>query len=266
MIKQSADTNGAGVGARDAREAGRRLAVDRTALSVAHPTSVAFLDESGSIARDRFFAVGCLKVDEPALLTRKIQNLRDRRHWYGEIHFVELTRGALPFYKEIVDVLADLSQLRFSCFVADRSVADPIERFGDQYAAYQRLAVQLLHGNVRPHEIVAVLADNYSTPPHVRFEESIKAEVNRRLRRLAVHSVVRLDSRAADPLQLADLLVSAITFEFRASAGRASTGSPKGELARYVRSAFGADSCLQGVTNGRLNVKIYRGTLNASRR
>ena len=155
--------------------------------------------------------------------------------------------------------------MRFSCFVADRSVADPIQRFGDQYAAYQRLAVQLLPGNVRPHEIVAVLADTYSTPPHVRFEESIKAEVNRRLRRLAVHSVVLLDSRPADLLQLADLLVSAITFEFRASAGRASGVSPKAELARYVRSAFGADSCLQGITNERLNVKIYRSSVNSSR-
>lgn len=223
------------MGTRSARSSSgrRREGRRRDQLPQAHPTAVAFFDESGSIAKDRFFAVGCLKVDEPARLTRVVQNLRDRRHWYNEIHFVDLTSGALAFYREVVDVLAGSAGLRFSCFVADRQMADPVERFGGQHEAYQMLAAQLLHGSIRPREIVAVLADNYSTPAHVRFEEAIKAQVNRRFGRLAVHSVVRLDAQAADPLQLADLLVSAITFEFRQWAGLASATSPKARLSTY---------------------------------
>jgi hypothetical protein len=51
-----------------------------------------FLDESGSISHDPFFAVGCLKLAEPSILLRQIQKLRDRRHVYHEIHFASITR------------------------------------------------------------------------------------------------------------------------------------------------------------------------------
>jgi hypothetical protein len=40
----------------------------------------------GAIAGDRIFAVGCLKVSEPADLLRPLQKPKDRRHWHEEIH------------------------------------------------------------------------------------------------------------------------------------------------------------------------------------
>jgi hypothetical protein len=79
------------------------------------PTAVMFLDESGAVARDRFFAVGCLKLAESAQLLRDVNRLRDHWHWYKEIHFKDLTHGALEFYKEVVNLLAD-SAARFSLF------------------------------------------------------------------------------------------------------------------------------------------------------
>ena len=36
----------------------------------AYSSSIAFLDESGAISHDRFFAVGCLKLAQPCDLTR----------------------------------------------------------------------------------------------------------------------------------------------------------------------------------------------------
>jgi hypothetical protein len=54
------------------------------------------LDESGAIAKDRFFAVGCLKLAQPAPLLRAVQRLRGVEYWYKEIHFVDLTRDTLP--------------------------------------------------------------------------------------------------------------------------------------------------------------------------
>jgi hypothetical protein len=75
-------------------------------LHAAHPTAVVFLDESGAIASDRFFSVGCLKLPEPSALTRQIEKWRDRHHWYREIHFVDLTIKALPLYRELIDIVA----------------------------------------------------------------------------------------------------------------------------------------------------------------
>lgn len=158
---------------------------------------MAFLDESGSISQDRFFTVGCLKLSEPSVLLRRVQKLRDIHHWYHEIHFVKLTKGALPFYKEVVKVVA-ASDAEFSCFVADRQQDDPLTRFGGPHKAYQKLAAQLLVGSIRPFELLTVLADNYSTPDHVKFEEDLRADVNRRLQRLGVLTVCRLDSSSTD--------------------------------------------------------------------
>ncbi|MFD8704490.1 DUF3800 domain-containing protein [Kitasatospora sp. NPDC059648] len=230
---------------------------DRVVVPMNQPTAVAFLDESGAIAKDRFFAVGCLKLEEPARLLRAVQLLRDREHWYQEIHYVALTRDTLPFYRKVVDLLVE-SDAVFSCFVCDRDAADPVARFGGQFEAYESLAFQLLLGSIRPFEVVTVLADNYSTPAGVTFEESIKARVNQRLQRLAVSKVVRLDSRAADALQLVDLLVSAVAFEFRQSVGAAGLRSPKAQLAGYVRQKYEVATFLNGCKTEALNIKIYR--------
>lgn len=228
-----------------------------TTLPAGHETAIAFLDETGSISEDRFFAVGCLKLAEPSMLLRAVQKLRDRNHWYAEIHWVDVTKDSLPFYRSVIDLIAQ-SEAEFSCFVVDRDKADAVRRFGSPWLAYEKLATQLLIGNIRPGELVTVLADNYSAPDHVVFEQDVKREVNRRLDRLAVVSVCRLDSNAADPLQLVDLLTSGMTFEFRQAAGLAVRSSPKARLARHLRKAFDIQTALHGCRRKRLNVKIYR--------
>jgi Protein of unknown function (DUF3800) len=220
--------------------------------------AIAFLDESGAISHDRFFAVGCLKLAEPSVLLRRIQKLRDRHHWYGEIHWVDVTKDSLPFYSSVIDAIAE-SEAELSCLVADRESADVVARFGSPWHAYEELATQLLIGAIGPGELVTVLADNYSAPDEVVFEQDVKREVNRRLQRLAVTSVCRLDSNAADPLQLVDL-TSGVTFEFRHAAGLAGQCSPKAHLAHKLRIAFEVSSFLKGCRKGNINVQLYRDT------
>jgi uncharacterized protein DUF3800 len=234
-------------------------------LPIDHPTAVAFLDESGSISQDRFFSVGCLKLSEPSVLLRRIQKLRDRHHWYHEIHFFDLTKDALPFYERVVEIVA-ASGGQFSCFVADREGADPVARFGSPWKAYEKLAAQLLLGSIKRREIVTVLADNYSTPDSVVFEQDVRVEVNKRLRRLAVASVCRLDSAAADPLQVVDLLTSAVAFEFRQSSGIAGRETPKARLARKLRNEFGVKTFLKGHEGNGINVKLYGSQLKPRQR
>ena len=163
----------------------------------------------------------------------------------------------MPRYLEVIDMVAG-SEAEFSCFVADRLTADPVRRFGTPYRAYEKLAAQLLIGSIRPREVVSVLADHYKTPHNVFFERDVRAEVNARLGRLAITPIVRLDSRAATPLQIVDLLTSAVTFEFRENAGLAGSATPKAHVARYLRHRYGVASLLAGCrANPRLNVALY---------
>lgn len=222
-----------------------------------HPVATAFLDETGAIAQDRIFGIGLLKVTEPARLLRAVQKLRDRRHWYGEIKFSQVRERDLTLYKEVIDIALAPGAAEFFCFIADRHVADPVARFGSTWDAYAKLAEQLVVASAHQTELLTVLADNYSTPDHILFEEDLRSTVNRRLRRLAVVSVCRLDSRSSDGLQVVDLLTSATAFEFRAAAGSASLTSHKAELAAYVRTALGTDTCLKGWRNSAHSVAVY---------
>jgi Protein of unknown function (DUF3800) len=217
---------------------------------------MAFLDEAGFIARDRFFAVGCLKLVEPSILLREIQKLRDRTQRYHEIHFTDVTKDSLAFYRSVVDLVA-ASDGFFSCFVADREKHDPVARFGSHWLAYEKLAKQLLLGTIRKRELLVVLADNYSTPDNVVFEQDVRAAVNGQLKRLGIVSVCRLDSKSTDALQIVDLLTSAVAFEFRQAAGMSAKGNAKATLAEYVRSQYGVKTCLKGCKHGRLNVALY---------
>ena len=114
------------------------------------PPSLAFLDETGSISRGRFFAVSLLLHPEPPRVLRSMQKYRDRTHDYGKFHLTDLTQGALNTYEGFVDtVLAD-SDFRFFCCVAARDPADPVARFADPWTAYLKLFERLLIGAIRP--------------------------------------------------------------------------------------------------------------------
>ena len=226
-------------------------------LPRAHPTSLAFLDETGTISRDRFFAVGLLIHPEPSRLLRSIQKYRDQTHFYGEFHLTELTRDSLDTYKGFVDTILADDDFRFFCFIADRDAADPVARFGDPWTAYLKLSEQLLVGVIRRREITTVLADNYSAPDHVLFEEDFKANVNRRLRRLGIASVARMDSRATDGLQAVDVLTSAVAFHHRRQAGLAGQRSPKARLSDHVAEGFGVPDFLCARKTDRLGLRMY---------
>lgn len=210
----------------------------QTQLNRMHPTAMVFLDESGAIAQDRFFVVGVLRLDDASVLLRRVQRFRDREQWYSEFHFANMTAGSLLKFQRLADIVVATRGLRFQCFVADKDVANPVQRWGTHWAAYEKLAEQLLVGSIRPFEVVTVLADNYSTPPQVQFEVDVRARVNRRLKRCAVTTLTRIDSRASDGLQVVDLLTSVVGFKFRQAAGLAGAGNPKDQLAEYVHKAF----------------------------
>lgn len=141
--------------------------------------------------------------------------------------------------------------------MADRDTADPVKRFGTTWAAYEKLACQLVIAASKPDEISTVLADNYSTPATFDFEQSVKTQVNRRLGRLAITEVLRLDSRSADALQLVDILTGAVAYQYRSSAGQGASTSPKALLSRHVRDTYGVADFVGGCTGQLVSVREY---------
>jgi hypothetical protein len=223
-------------------------------------SSMIFMDETGTIVSDRIFAVGILKCPMPAAVQRPFTTMRDARHFYDELKWNKLNRkGLLETYQEAVDAFFHCGEATFACFVADREKNDPVARFGDQWKAYERLAAQLIVGNVAPQEYVSILADEYSTPANVTFEEDLQKHVEDVLRRRVVIGICRMRSTGVDLFQVLDLLLGAVAYEYRLKTGLvpASTKSPKRDLLAHVLGGFGVNSFLGGTRGPRLNVAEY---------
>ena len=221
-----------------------------------------FLDETGTLAsaRDPFFAVGLLSCKEPYELLRPIQRIRDRQHFYDEIKWTKVSAKKLPLLVDLLDVFLS-SDASFSAFVADKRQHDVIGRFGGQFKAYEALARQLVRASVRRGETLWIVADEYSTPPAETFEENVRDYVNRKLDRTAVAGVCRMRSSGVDLLQLIDLILGAVVYEYKAKSGIVKLGAykPKAKLLRHLKQRVGVQTFVGGYRDARLNIADYQG-------
>jgi hypothetical protein len=196
---------------------------------------------------------------EPYTILRPIQRIRDRQGFYDEIKWNKVSAKKLPLLCDLVDVFmsADAS---FSAFVVDKQKYDVISRFGGQFEAYDALARQLVLGSIRKKSVLWIIADEYSTPPGVRFEENVRDYVNRRAKHRQhgrpVAGVCRMRSSGVDVLQIADLLLGAAVYDFKHAQGLVKYKA-KLKLLEYIKERTGVPSFVGGYTNGRINVVEY---------
>lgn len=235
-----------------------------SSITAATKTAFIFLDETGRlpVARDRFFGVGLVKCPEPALIQRPMQALRDRRNFHVELKWSDVRLNVLPFYKAALDCFFGCADAQFACFIADKTLNDPIPRFGDQWRAYEKLSAQLILGNIARYETVTVLADEYSTPPTITFEENVRSLVEQRLERQAITGVCRMRSTGVDLFQILDLLLGAVAYDYKRDASllTGSRNNPKGKLLTYIKRKVGVATFVGGHRDKRVNIAEYRQT------
>lgn len=223
-----------------------------------YPTSLIFLDESGSKSTaNTFFVVGALKLRAPGLFARELQDLRDRHSFNGEFKFSEITRGTLSVYFDLIDRLHD-SDAHLAACVVDTKTNNPFAGKA-AWEGHADVTTQLLVGCINRRELVGVLMDGISTPRGCSLADTVRDNVNRRLKATSVISAACLNSETNDVLQVADLVAGAIAFERRRAQGRSGKpNSNKGKVAARLGVAFDA----LGFANGRatrVNIASYRG-------
>lgn len=232
---------------------------DSVSVPPRYPTSLIFLDESGSKATSsRFFVVAAVKLREPGRLARAIQDLRDRHGFRGEFKFAEITRGTLPVYYDLIDQVQE-SDAHLAACVVNRDVYNPFRGGKPPWRAHAEVASQLLVGCINRRELVSVLMDGISTPRGCSLEDTVRELVNRRLRATSVVTSACLDSRTNDTLQVADMLAGAVSSERRRVVGE--SGRPtsnKAKVAERLGTAFDHPGLLDGRT-ARVNIATYRG-------
>jgi len=222
--------------------AGRTGLPPIAALPKDHPTATIYLDESGVIKRDRFFGIGCLKVGNGAALSRALWRKRQKLECFDEIHWSQFDKApaldgsAFDLAVATLDTFFGHADVSFCCTVADRQNGDLLKSYGTGWKAYENLSVRALDASIGSDEVVSVMADHVDTPPKVRFEEAVAADLNSLRGRLAIATLTRLHSHAVDGLQLADLLLGAAMFDFRhgAPGGKPRSDGQKAALSEYL--------------------------------
>jgi len=77
--------------------------------------------------------------------------------------------------------------------------------------------------------------------------------------RKAVAGVCRMRSSGIDLLQLVDLLLGAVVYEYKIDTGATGTKTyrPKVQLLEYIKEKAGVESFVGGYRDGRINVADY---------
>lgn len=224
-----------------------------------YPTSAIFIDESGSRATaSTAFVVAAIKVREPGKLLRAVKDVRDKTGFTSEFKFSEITRNAVPVYSEVIRALHE-SDATVAATVVQGSVYNPFQQGKEVWRVHAEVTSQLLVGCINRRELVGVHLDTITTPAGCSFEDTIRRQVNRRLRATSVVSAVTLDSRTTDLLQVADIVAGSILHARRLAAGSPpKTVSNKGKVAGYFGNLFARPGLADG-RDARVNIRTYKG-------
>lgn len=228
-------------------------------IPLGYPSSVIYVDESGSKSSGgRFFVVAAVKVRKHGEFSRAVQDVRDMTAFGNkEFKFSDITRGALPAYYALADVLED-TDVHVAACVVDRQVHDPFQDDLPLWKVHALVTSQLLVGCINRRELVTVLLDGIATPRGIALEDEVRARVNRRLKNTSVVGAACLSSHACDGLQVADLVASAVAFERRLAAGvSGKPASNKAKVVNRLKAALGGAD-LQDGRSARVNIATYR--------
>lgn len=207
--------------------------------------TVYFVDEAGSKGSlGTHFVTAAVKTDRPDQLSRKILEVLDRHHRNNlkEIKFAGATKNNVVVFRDVMTAAVDIG-CEFGVFVLDKSHFDPWEG-SETWRGHLFAADRLLRGMVTRRELATVLTDGISVPAGVDYGGTLINQLNGRFGNKRFLTGVSLDSQTCPPLQVADLLASAVFF-YRKTVADGSLAAfnakqnPKGQLAKHVAAAFG---------------------------
>lgn len=203
-------------------------------------TASFWLDDSGSRgSAHKGFVIAGIKTRHPDDLQRSLHVVRERHGYDGELKFNAITERNLPRFHAVIDVL-EASDAHLLGAVLDAHRWNPFK--GKEHWHGQSLVVsELVTSALNANEVGAVFMDGISTPVGVSMGALVKRGINSRLRGQRATSVVSLDSKTNDLMQVADLVAGSIRYQRFDPAGLIGE-SPKSRFALRLGAAFGVGS------------------------
>jgi hypothetical protein len=202
------------------------------------PTTIhdLFCDESGIDAGPRFHfgAIRCSPA-RTRILTARLAGVREEYGLTAEMKWVRVSRAMLPAYTAFVGVFLECPYSRFRLHAVNRGPQwrefgrDEDQRFFKSYYVFLRLTMSL---GCRYNVYVDDKPGKRHRWSNVEFAINGAVRRDYGLAKRQVRSLSPLDSKRCDLLQVADIVLGALT--------SAATSPHKQELARHVRERLQA--------------------------
>ena len=224
-------------------------------------TPFVFFDETGSVndVNNRFFGLGMVKCMQPYFLDTKIRKIRGTYRFYDEIKSNKISKKNFLVIENIINAIFETPGISFSCIVIDKNSVDFEKEFkNNPYLAYQIFTEELLKKNIKRNELLIVLADYISTPDNVHFEVDIKHNMNEYFNRLAICGVHRIDSIGVNLIQVTDLLLGAVVYEFKYKNKIVSGDNNKINTYKYIQNKVRVKNFTDGIEKKEFNVIVYK--------
>lgn len=179
-----------------------------------------FLDETGLLysKRDKFFALGIIKCNEPQKLYNRIRKIRNKYEYTEEAKWANLDRKIrFDVAREFFNIFLS-EDVKFNCIILDKNELDFEKHFqNDLYKVYQNFSIALLKLIIgkAPEEVLILLTDDYFTPDGRDLEGAVKGIINDHYKKFVVAGVCQINSKSSDILQLTDLILGMILYDLK---------------------------------------------------
>ena len=177
------------------------------------------MDETGLLhtpITDRVFALGLLKLHHPRHLHRAIIDFKNKKRFFNEFHFTNVSGRNWRMYDEFVELFLSIPGCTFSSIVFDKELLD-LDKFfkGNHAQVYNSYVAKLISESLGQGEYIAIIADDVSTPKKDNFEKQIKKKVKRKTKRNALFGIARVESHAVSEIQMTDVLLGLVGYSFK---------------------------------------------------
>ena len=199
-----------------------------------------YCDESCHLENDgmKAMVLGALwcPADQRKLLSRKIKALKTEHGFpaHFEIKWVKVSPGKLPFYQALVDLFFNEALLNFRALVVpDKQLLDHGRFAQDHNTFYYKLWYTLLNRLIDPERHYRIFLDMKDTQGHHKVVKlhQVLCNANYDFDRSIIDSIEQVQSHDVPLLQLADLLIGALSYVHRGL-----DGSPaKQALVAHIR-------------------------------
>ena len=216
----------------------------------------AFTDESGNSTQERFFGLGLLMLQNTGALydsvkpyyertltnaklikNKRIKELIKNSNMFElealsnssiqfEMKFKNINFSNNLIYKTLINEYFNFKDAMFCCLVKDRNEIKSSALF-DPWESYINDTAMLLANNIKKlsNSEICILCDDLSKPANISdtFENRLMVAVKKKLTKIGIidnlFGVIRLESHASLMIQLVDILLGCVMFDFKLESG-----------------------------------------------